>query len=115
MLTGHPPQTRDTVPWSGVMQHQLLVILTTRPLNSYWRRGTSSLIGSNQGDSMIMRALLIGAAVGALALGGAATANAEPFVNCSAAEDAGYQDIPSTSEYYGPHLDSDLDGIGCES
>ena len=39
----------------------------------------------------------------------------QPFKNCTAARDAGYEDIPSTSEYYGEHLDSDLDGIGCES
>jgi hypothetical protein len=44
-----------------------------------------------------------------------AIANAEPFKNCTAARDAGYENIPSTSEYYGEHLDSDLDGIGCES
>ncbi|CAN5643837.1 excalibur calcium-binding domain-containing protein [soil metagenome] len=64
---------------------------------------------------MVMRALFIVAIVSVVALGGAVTANAAPFVNCSAAEDAGYQDIPSSSEYYGPHLDRDQDGIGCES
>lgn len=49
------------------------------------------------------------------ALAAPAIANAEPFANCTAARDAGYEDIPSTSDYYGEHLDSDLDGIGCES
>lgn len=44
-----------------------------------------------------------------------AAANAVPFKNCSAARAAGYENIPSTSEYYGEHLDRDLDGIGCES
>ncbi|ORA45310.1 hypothetical protein BST22_23885 [Mycolicibacterium chubuense] len=63
----------------------------------------------------MFRALIVGAAVGAVSLGGAIPANAEPFRNCTAARDAGYEDIPSNSEYYGEHLDSDLDGIGCES
>jgi Excalibur calcium-binding domain len=44
-----------------------------------------------------------------------AIANAAPFKNCTAARDAGYENIPSTSEYYGEWLDSDHDGIGCES
>ena len=64
---------------------------------------------------MITRALFVAAAISTIALGGAATANAEPFRNCTAARDAGYEDIHSTSEYYGEHLDRDLDGIGCES
>ncbi|WP_197377551.1 excalibur calcium-binding domain-containing protein [Mycolicibacterium baixiangningiae] len=64
---------------------------------------------------LILRALFIGSVIGAITLGGAAIANAEPFVNCTAARDAGYSDIPSSSEYYGPHLDRDSDGIGCES
>jgi hypothetical protein len=38
-----------------------------------------------------------------------------PFKNCAEAREAGYTDIPSTSEYYGEWLDRDLDGIGCES
>lgn len=68
---------------------------------------------------MIARALFIGSAIGAIALGGAVTANAQPgstpFPNCTAARAAGYEDIPSSSPYYGPHLDRDQDGIGCES
>lgn len=53
------------------------------------------------------------AVVGAVGL--APVAAAQPFKNCTAARDAGYQDIPASSDYYGEHLDSDLDGIGCES
>jgi Excalibur calcium-binding domain len=44
-----------------------------------------------------------------------AIANAAPFKNCTAARDAGYENIPSTSEYYGEWLDRDHDGIGCKS
>lgn len=44
-----------------------------------------------------------------------AIANAEPFENCSAARDAGYENIPSTSDFYGEWLDKDLDGVGCEA
>lgn len=68
---------------------------------------------------MLVRAIVFGSAVGAMALGGAATATAQPgstpFANCTQARAAGYQDIPSTSAYYGPWLDKDNDGIGCES
>jgi hypothetical protein len=64
----------------------------------------------------MVRVLLVTAALGAVAVGVAPVAVADqPFKNCTAARDAGYEDIPSTSEYYGEHLDSDLDGIGCES
>ncbi|MDN4520497.1 excalibur calcium-binding domain-containing protein [Mycolicibacterium austroafricanum] len=60
--------------------------------------------------------LIAGAALGGVvAVGLAPVASAEPFRNCTAARDAGYSNIPSTSEYYGEHLDRDLDGIGCES
>lgn len=44
-----------------------------------------------------------------------AIASAAPFKNCTEARKAGYSNIPSTSEYYGKHLDRDGDGIGCES
>jgi hypothetical protein len=63
----------------------------------------------------MIRTFVIAAAIGAFAIGAAPVASAAPFKNCTAARDAGYEDIPSTSEYYGEHLDSDLDGIGCES
>ncbi|MEX5260394.1 excalibur calcium-binding domain-containing protein [Kocuria sp. CPCC 205263] len=54
------------------------------------------------------------AAVGFSALT-ATPAMAVPFPNCSAAEAAGRFDIPVGDPAYGEHLDSDLDGIGCES
>ena len=86
---------------------------------------TSSLIsalgGVNypRGISVVLRALFAMSAAGAIAMGTAVVASAQPgstpFVNCSAARDAGYEDIPSSSPYYGPHLDRDSDGIGCES
>jgi hypothetical protein len=64
----------------------------------------------------MFRVLFVAAAlaVGAIGLAPVATAD-QPFKNCTQARDAGYEDIPATSEYYGEHLDSDLDGIGCES
>lgn len=37
------------------------------------------------------------------------------FDNCSDAAAAGAFNIPSTDPRYGTHLDSDLDGIGCEN
>jgi hypothetical protein len=60
---------------------------------------------------------VIAAAVfsGIVAIGLAPVANAVPFKNCTQARDAGYEDIPSSSEYYGPWLDRDADGVGCES
>jgi len=64
---------------------------------------------------MIIRGLLVASAIAVIGAATAPVAVAQPFVNCSAARDAGYQDIPSSSEYYGPHLDRDQDGIGCES
>ncbi|WP_137147251.1 excalibur calcium-binding domain-containing protein [Mycolicibacterium sp. CR10] len=64
----------------------------------------------------MIRMLIAGAILsGVVAVGLAPVASAEPFRNCTAARDAGYEDIPSTSDLYGEHLDSDLDGIGCES
>lgn len=41
-------------------------------------------------------------------------ATAAPFENCTAAENAGRTNIPVGDPQYGEHLDSDLDGIGCE-
>lgn len=46
---------------------------------------------------------------------GVAGAQAAPFPNCKTAAASGYYDIPSDSPYYGPWLDRDSDGIGCES
>ena len=37
------------------------------------------------------------------------------FRNCSEARAAGYSNIRRGSYGYGPHLDRDNDGIGCES
>ncbi|WP_163723136.1 excalibur calcium-binding domain-containing protein [Mycolicibacterium psychrotolerans] len=68
---------------------------------------------------MIHKSLLIASVICALPLGGAATANAQPgstpFANCTQARANGQTDIPSSSPYYGPWLDKDHDGIGCES
>jgi hypothetical protein len=58
---------------------------------------------------------MIAAAAGTVAVGVAPAASAAPYKNCSAAAADGQYDIPSDSEYYGPHLDRDDDGIGCES
>jgi hypothetical protein len=64
----------------------------------------------------MIRALSTALAVAALALAGAATANAEPYYkNCSAARDAGAAPVMEGDPGYGPHLDRDGDGVGCES
>lgn len=44
-----------------------------------------------------------------------AIANAAPYKNCTEARKNNDTNIPSTSDKYGTHLDSDGDGIGCES
>ncbi|MDG4663704.1 excalibur calcium-binding domain-containing protein [Mycobacterium sp. 236(2023)] len=92
-----------------------LVILVQDGLLSATVGGPHTILG---GIALILRALILGSAVGAIALGGAVTAIAQPgstpFENCTAARKAGYGDIPSSSPYYGTHLDSDSDGIGCE-
>lgn len=62
-------------------------------------------------NSFAVAALVVGFGL----LAAPALAHAVPFENCTEARKAGYENIPSTSEYYGEHLDSDLDGIGCES
>ncbi|MDZ7883596.1 MAG: excalibur calcium-binding domain-containing protein [Mycobacterium sp.] len=59
----------------------------------------------------VVAAVLVAAG---LASAPAATALA-PFPNCTDARAAGYEDIPSDSPYYGPWLDKDDDGVGCES
>ena len=38
-----------------------------------------------------------------------------PFPNCSAAEALGVFNIPEDSPGYGPHLDADDDGFGCDA
>jgi hypothetical protein len=42
-------------------------------------------------------------------------ANAAPYENCGEARQNGDSNIPSSSDKYGPWLDSDGDGVGCES
>ncbi len=55
-------------------------------------------------------------AVGASSISAVPVANAQqPYRNCSEARANGDTNIPYDSPYYGPHLDRDHDGIGCES
>ncbi|WBP96838.1 excalibur calcium-binding domain-containing protein [Mycolicibacterium neoaurum] len=64
----------------------------------------------------MVRAGVIGVVlVGIVAAGPVPLANATPFKNCTQARQAGYEDIPSSSDYYGSWLDGDGDGIACES
>lgn len=64
----------------------------------------------------MIRTVIVGSVLaGAMAIGAAPMANAAPFKNCTQARQAGYENIPSSSEYYGPWLDRDGDGVGCES
>jgi Excalibur calcium-binding domain len=60
--------------------------------------------------------IALAAAVGLSALSAApAMASHSPFQNCGEAEALGVFNIPASSPLYGTHLDSDLDGIGCEN
>jgi hypothetical protein len=54
--------------------------------------------------------LLVAAAIGLAPVADAAC----PYRNCSEAAQDGVCNIPSTSPCYGPWLDRDHDGIGCE-
>ena len=54
-------------------------------------------------------------AAGLIVLAAPAIAHAEPYQNCSQARANGDSNIPSSSDKYGPWLDRDGDGIGCES
>ncbi|PLC11295.1 hypothetical protein AUQ48_02330 [Kocuria flava] len=59
------------------------------------------------------------AALAALAAAGftglsMAPASAQMFQNCTAANNAGYYNIPATSEAYSPDLDGNSDGVACE-
>ncbi|MDI9885887.1 excalibur calcium-binding domain-containing protein [Streptomyces sp. HNM0645] len=38
----------------------------------------------------------------------------QPFKNCTEAYSQGYANIPKDHPRYGPHLDRDKDGIGCD-
>ncbi|HVG47852.1 MAG TPA: excalibur calcium-binding domain-containing protein [Rubellimicrobium sp.] len=65
-----------------------------------------------------MRGLLVLGLGAALTLGPAAVVRADggyTFRNCSEARAAGYSNIRRGTYGYGPHLDRDNDGIGCES
>ena len=55
----------------------------------------------------------LAAAVGAAPVATATTDG--PYRNCKAAAADGRYDIPSNDPAYGPWLDKDNDGIGCES
>lgn len=65
----------------------------------------------------MIRTLLVAAfVVAATAVGAAPLASAQqPYPNCKTAAQDGVYDIPSDSPYYGPWLDRDSDGVGCES
>jgi hypothetical protein len=64
----------------------------------------------------MIRALIVAAAIGAAALGTASVANADVYYkNCDAARDAGAAPVMEGDPGYGPHLDRDGDGIGCEN
>jgi Excalibur calcium-binding domain len=64
---------------------------------------------------MIFKVIAASVLAGAIAIGVAPLANAAPYKNCSEARSNGDSDIPSSSDKYGPWLDSDSDGVGCES
>jgi hypothetical protein len=53
--------------------------------------------------------------IGAVAIGMAPAASAAPYKNCTAAAQDGRYNITSDDPGYGPWLDRDQDGIGCES
>lgn len=64
----------------------------------------------------MLRLFICAAAIGAGAFGFAPSATAEQyFANCTEAREAGYSNIPSTSQYYWPAGDRDQDGIACEN
>ena len=74
-----------------------------------------------KGDYFMLRAvgLLTGTVLGAIAIGSAAPATADPlpqapYKNCTEARQNGDCNIPSTSDKYQSKLDADGDGIGCE-
>jgi hypothetical protein len=63
----------------------------------------------------MVRTLIVGTLLcGAVAIGAAPVANAQPYEDCTAAAEDGQYNIPSDSPSYGLHLDRDHDGIGCE-
>jgi Excalibur calcium-binding domain len=59
--------------------------------------------------------LTVAAVIGLSALSAAPASAVTPaFPNCPAAAAVGVYNIPVGAPGYGPHLDSDNDGIGCE-
>jgi len=63
----------------------------------------------------MFRLLIVSAFVCAAAATGAATASADSsYENCTAARDAGAAPVYEGDPGYGPHLDRDSDGVGCE-
>lgn len=63
----------------------------------------------------MFRLFIASAFVCAAASLGAATANADVYYeNCTAARDAGAAPVYEDDPGYGPHLDRDSDGVGCE-
>jgi hypothetical protein len=63
--------------------------------------------------------LVLATTFAAIAIGSAAPAIAAPmpqapYKNCTQAKNNGDCDIPSSSDLYGPWLDRDQDGLGCE-
>lgn len=65
---------------------------------------------------MLCKLMGSAALVGAFGLFAVApVAQAAPYKNCSQARANGDSNIPSSSDKYGPWLDRDQDGIGCES
>jgi hypothetical protein len=64
----------------------------------------------------MIRVLIVAGAIAAAAIGASQTANAEPFFyeNCDAARAAGAAPVYEDDPGYGPHLDRNRDGIGCE-
>ena len=62
----------------------------------------------------MIRTFVIAVAIAVTAIGMAPAASAAPYDDCTAAAEDGAYNIPESSEYYGPHLDRDDDGVGCE-
>jgi hypothetical protein len=60
--------------------------------------------------------VVMGAAAGAIAIGGAPVALAErPYANCTEAHDDGRWDIPQNDPAYWDGGDRDHDGYACDS
>lgn len=57
---------------------------------------------------------LIAAGLGVAVIGAATASADEYYQNCTAARDAGAAPVMQGDPGYGPHLDRDSDGIGCE-